>query len=109
MNTKISIHQPKPQKLIIFISLIIIALPFFVDLFFREEQYGVISKGMIDLTERFQGFFEETTRVDAAKAWYIKMIEEGNYSEIEKTMEHWYENNCKELKTKYGLSVKYVL
>lgn len=66
----------------------------------------------ICLNERsgtFIDFFEETTRVDAAKAWYIKMIEEGNYSEIEKTMEYWYENNCKELKTKYGLSVKYVL
>ena len=66
----------------------------------------------ICLNERsgtFIVFFEETTRVDAAKAWYIKMIEEGNYSEIEKTMEYWYENNCKELRTKYGLSVKYVL
>ena len=63
MNTKISIHQPKPQKLIIFISLIIIALPFFVDLFFREEQYGVISHYMITLTEKFQKLFsEEQTR-----------------------------------------------
>lgn len=62
MNTKISIHQPKPQKLIILLSIIIIALPFFVDLFFRGTSYGVISDNMKEVTKKFQGLFEEETR-----------------------------------------------
>lgn len=62
MNTKISIHQPKPQKLIILLSIIIIALPFFVDLFFRGTSYGVISDNMKDVTKKFQSLFEEETR-----------------------------------------------
>ena len=59
MNTKISIHQPKPQKLIIFLSLIIIVIPFFVDLFFRGEHYGVIPKPVYDITNYLQTLFPQ--------------------------------------------------
>ena len=52
MNTKITIHQPKPRKFVIFIALLVIVIPFFLDLGFRGERYGEINDKVINIKHK---------------------------------------------------------
>ena len=54
MNTKITIHQPKPRKFVIFLSLVVIVIPFLIELGFRGDQYGVIPDRVVNITLTLQ-------------------------------------------------------
>ena len=59
MNTKITIHQPKPRKFVIFIALLVIVIPFFLDLGFRGERYGEINDKVVNITLTLQTLITE--------------------------------------------------
>lgn len=96
MNTKISLHPPKPRKVIIAISLFIIILPILIEIIFSSSsRYGDVAVAFIKITKNAQSLFRDgnsiknfvnvTQYLNTLKIMVLIIIIVYNYSNVYKS------------------------
>ena len=96
MNTKISLNQPKPRKVIIIISLFIIVVPIIIEIIFScSNGYGEVAPTFVNITRYAQDLFSDaiaikqfvnvTQYINTLKIMILIIIIVYNYSNIYKS------------------------